>query len=110
MCSVLWSLLVLLFGGLGLGGVGFLGLVVLVTGVWDWVVSDVWSLGRWGLGGLMYGGLVVLWCNGFGLLLFPGLLVLFCVWLLAVCGFNVVEFGVFRVCVLVCGVGICCGC
>ena len=87
-----------------------MGLVVLVTGVWDWVVSDVWSLGRWGLGGLMYGGLVVLWCNGFGLLLFPGLLVLFCVWLLAVCGFNVVEFGVLRVCVLVCGVGICCGC
>ena len=45
-CSDFVTMLALLFGGLGgLGVCGFLGLVVLVTGFWDWVAGDVWSLG-----------------------------------------------------------------
>ena len=39
-----------------------------MTGFWDWVAGDVWSLGGWGLGVLRFGGLVVVWCRGFGLL------------------------------------------
>ena len=32
------------------------------------MAGDVWSLGGWGLGVLRFGGLVVVWCRGFGLL------------------------------------------